>query len=98
MLLKNGRYTTCPCQKDEEPEFYLNMSRVKIIPDKVIVAGPSNLVLKGIPTPLFIPFGIFPRTIHNILVVLPLNARDNTDNHCILMIFPVKLWGIHEIP
>ena len=62
MLLKNGRYTTCPCQKDEEPEFYLNMSRVKIIPDKVIVAGPSNLVLKGIPTPLFIPFGIFPIT------------------------------------
>lgn len=62
MLLKNGRYTTCPCEKDEEPEFYLNMSKVKVIPDKLIIAGPTNLVLQGIPTPLFVPFGIFPLT------------------------------------
>ena len=62
MLLKNGRYTTCPCEKDEEPKFYLNMSKVKIIPEKVIIAGPSNLVLEGIPTPLFLPFGLFPMT------------------------------------
>ena len=62
MLLKNGKYTTCPCEKDEEPKFYLNMSKVKIIPNKVIIAGPSNLVLEGIPTPLFVPFGLFPMT------------------------------------
>ncbi|MES2618813.1 MAG: putative LPS assembly protein LptD [Bacteroidota bacterium] len=52
-----GRYTTC---SDPHPHFYLQSKKLKIIPDKKIIFGPSNLVIEGVPTPLYIPFGMFP--------------------------------------
>lgn len=52
-----GKYTTC---SDPHPHFYLQSKKLKIIPDKKIIFGPSNLVIEGVPTPLFIPFGMFP--------------------------------------
>lgn len=53
-----GKYTTC--NNREHPHFYLQSRNLKIIPDKKIIFGPSNLVIEEIPTPLFIPFGMFP--------------------------------------
>lgn len=53
-----GKYTTC--NNKEHPHFYLQSRNLKIIPDKKIIFGPSNLVIEGIPTPLFLPFGMFP--------------------------------------
>jgi len=53
-----GRYTTC--NNREHPHFYLEARNLKIIPEKKIIFGPSNLVIEDIPTPLFIPFGMFP--------------------------------------
>ena len=55
--LKNGQYTTCSL---EEPHFFINAKKLKLITGEKIITGPSNLVLADIPTPLFIPFGIFP--------------------------------------
>ncbi len=57
VYIKNGKFTTCNL---EEPHFYFNASKLKIIPDDKIVSGPANLVIEGIPTPLGVPFGIFP--------------------------------------
>lgn len=54
---KNGKYTTCDL---DHPHFYISTKKLKLIPDKVIVSGPANLVVHDIPTPLFAPFGIFP--------------------------------------
>jgi hypothetical protein len=53
---KNG-YTTCNL---DTPHFAFRARKIKVIPDKLIVSGPANLEIEGIPTPLFIPFAIFP--------------------------------------
>lgn len=55
--IAHGKYTTCD---EEHPHFYLNVSRARVIPNKKIVVGPSNLVIEDVPLPLFIPFGFFP--------------------------------------
>jgi lipopolysaccharide assembly outer membrane protein LptD (OstA) len=56
--IKNGKYTTC--NNNLHPHFYLNVSKLKIIRDDKIIAGPSNLVVADVPTPLSLPFGVFP--------------------------------------
>ncbi len=50
-------YTTCD---HPEPHFGVRSRKAKIIPDKLIVVGPSNLEIENIPTPLVLPFGFFP--------------------------------------
>jgi hypothetical protein len=52
-----GSYTTC---ENEEPHFSFNFKKAKVIPDKKIVTGPAYLVIEDVPTPLVIPFGMFP--------------------------------------
>jgi lipopolysaccharide assembly outer membrane protein LptD (OstA) len=59
-FVKNGKFTTC--NLPEHPHFYINASKVKVIPNDKIVTGPANLVIEEIPTPLVVPFGIFPNT------------------------------------
>jgi len=52
-----GKVTTCNL---EHPHFYFRANKLKIIPDKKIAFGPANLWIEDVPTPLFIPFGLFP--------------------------------------
>jgi lipopolysaccharide assembly outer membrane protein LptD (OstA) len=51
--------TTC---NDPHPHFGIHTKKLKVIPNKLVVTGMSNLELAGIPTPLIIPFGFFPMT------------------------------------
>lgn len=53
----NNKYTTCNL---EHPHYYFRAKKVKLRPNKIIVTGPANLYVADIPTPLYIPFGIFP--------------------------------------
>ncbi|SFO55817.1 hypothetical protein SAMN05428949_5743 [Chitinophaga sp. YR627] len=55
---KNG-YTTCNL---DTPHFQFRANKIKVIPDKLVISGPANLEIEGVPTPLFIPFAIFPIT------------------------------------
>ncbi len=55
--IKNGRYTTCDLQN---PHFYLKATKIKIIPDDKIIIGPAYLSVGDVPTPLGLPFGVFP--------------------------------------
>ena len=57
IYVKNARFTTCDLP---EPHFYIKADKIKVIPKKQIVTGPANLVIAGINTPLFVPFGFFP--------------------------------------
>jgi len=50
-------YTTCDL---EHPHFYISAEKAKVMPQKIAVTGPANLVIMDVPTPLFLPFGIFP--------------------------------------
>ena len=56
-FLKHGNYTTC---SNENPHFYINAKKLKLISGEKIITGPAKLVINDLPTPLFIPFGIFP--------------------------------------
>ncbi len=55
--IRNGRYTTCNLP---HPHFYLQATKIKIIPDDKIIIGPSYLAVCDVPTPLGLPFGVFP--------------------------------------
>ncbi len=55
--VSEGKYTTCDL---EEPHFHIEFRRAKIIPDDKIISSFAFLVIGGVPTPLFVPFGFFP--------------------------------------
>ncbi len=50
-------YTTCAL---ESPHYGIIARRIKVIPGRVIASGSANINLEGVPTPLFLPFGLFP--------------------------------------
>ncbi len=50
-------YTTCSAP---DPHFAIVAEKIKIIPERVAVTGPARLEIAGIPTPLILPFGLFP--------------------------------------
>jgi len=50
-------YTTCDLP---HPHFGIRAKKIKIIPGKMIASGPANLIIQDVPTPLVLPFGVFP--------------------------------------
>jgi len=52
-------YTTCDL---DTPHYGIRARRIKVVPNQVAVAGASNLEVEQVPTPLFLPFGLFPIT------------------------------------
>ncbi len=50
-------FTTC---SHPEPHFGIRSHKQKVIPNDVVVVGPSNIEIGGIPTPLWLPFAFFP--------------------------------------
>lgn len=59
IYVKDGYYTTCNL---DEPHYSLATHKLKVIPGEKIVAGPTVLKIGDVPTPLGLPFGIFPNT------------------------------------
>ncbi len=57
LYIKDGYYTTCNL---DEPHFSLATNKLKVIPNNKIVTGPTVLKVGGVPTPLGLPFGLFP--------------------------------------
>lgn len=54
-----AKYTTCD---KPDPHFYLSAKKIKTIPNDKIISGPANIVVGGVPLPIFLPFGFFPNT------------------------------------
>ncbi len=52
-------YTTCAL---DTPHFGIVAKKIKVIPGHIIASGPANIVIEGVPTPIFLPFGLFPIT------------------------------------
>ncbi len=59
IYIEDGQF--CPC-KDIDAKTYILAKKIKIIPEDKVVTGPANLKIGSIPTPLVLPFGIFPNT------------------------------------
>lgn len=57
IFLKKGKITTCD---HEHPHFYFEASKIKVVPGKKIVVGPTNLIVRDLRTPIWVPFGMFP--------------------------------------
>lgn len=55
--VSQGSYTTCDLK---HPHYEFRFSKAQVIPDNKIVSGPAFMVIEGVPTPLFVPFGLFP--------------------------------------
>lgn len=60
VFIDKGWYTTCDCEPGEVPDFYIQSKKLKVVPGNLVVSGPFNIVIADIPTPLGLPFGIFP--------------------------------------
>jgi len=59
-FMKGARFTTA---KDiENPEYYFQTNKVKLVPGKKVVVGFTNMVIADVPTPLALPFAFFPMT------------------------------------
>lgn len=57
MYIKSARYTTCDL---DDPHFYIELGKAKVVKDKIMVGKPANVVIEGVRTPLFLPFAILP--------------------------------------
>ena len=53
--------TYCPCD-DKDATTYIKTKKLKVIPEKRVYSGPALLHIGNIPTPLGMPFAIFPIT------------------------------------
>ena len=49
--------TSCNAPK---PHYGIRSKKQKIIPNRQVIVGPSNVEIAGVPTPLVLPFGFFP--------------------------------------
>ncbi len=59
-FMKGARFTTA---KDiNDPEYYFQTNKVKMVPGKKVVVGTTNMVIADVPTPLILPFAFFPIT------------------------------------
>ncbi|MCF6168025.1 putative LPS assembly protein LptD [Lutibacter sp.] len=59
IYVQNIKFTT---SKKDNPDYYITTKKAKIVPNKKIVIGLSNLVITNVPTPLFLPFAYIPLT------------------------------------
>lgn len=59
-FLSNMRFTTA--QDEEDPEYWIQTRKAKVVPNKKVVTGSSNLYFYGVPTPIYVPFAFFPLT------------------------------------
>ena len=59
LFLEHATYTTCD---EEDPDFYIALSRAKVRPGKDVVFGSAYLVVADVPMPIAIPYGFFPFT------------------------------------
>lgn len=58
-FINKARFTT---SEKDKPDYYIQTSNIKIVPNSKIVGGLSNLVIADVPTPLFLPFFYAPIT------------------------------------
>ncbi len=73
-----GRFTTCDLP---DPHYHFQLSRAVMVPEKRIVSGPMNLWIKGVPTPLGLPFIVIPQ------------SEDRTSGFVFPQIVPTSQYG-----
>lgn len=76
IFLYKGRFTTS--ENIEDPEYYFQSNRIKMVPKKKIVVGFTDMYIYDVPTPILLPFGFFPLTEkHTSGVIIPTPGEDS---------------------
>jgi hypothetical protein len=57
-FINRGKFTTA--ENLEDPEYYILMNKAKIVPNKKVVTGLSQMYIYDVPTPVVMPFAYFP--------------------------------------
>ena len=57
LYIQSAKYTTCNMA---EPHFHIQASKLKVQPNKKVIAGPFYIKINDIPTPIGFAFGMFP--------------------------------------
>ncbi len=57
-FMKKGRFTTA--ESEEDPEYQFISSKMKLVPGKKVIVGPTYMEIYGVPTPIALPFAFFP--------------------------------------
>ncbi|WP_371873495.1 putative LPS assembly protein LptD [Seonamhaeicola sp. ML3] len=75
-FIKGARYTTA--QDLEDPDYYILLSRAKIVPGKKVVTGPAQMFIYDVPTPVWMPFSFFPQSEkHTSGIIIPTFGEQN---------------------
>ncbi|SDB34802.1 LPS assembly outer membrane protein LptD (organic solvent tolerance protein OstA) [Flavobacteriaceae bacterium MAR_2010_188] len=75
-FLEKGRFTTS--ENLDDPEYEFIASKIKLVPNKKIVVGATNMEIYGVPTPVWLPFAYFPLTdSRSSGILLPSFGEDN---------------------
>ena len=76
-FLKNIKFTT---SKDiDNPEYYFYTRRAKVVPQKKIITGFTNMYIADVPLPLGLPFAFFPLTSDRASGIIIPSIGDNRD-------------------
>ncbi|OMP30796.1 putative LPS assembly protein LptD [Mangrovimonas sp. DI 80] len=59
-FIKRGKFTTS--ENLDDPEYYFLMRKAKVVPNKKVVTGFTNMFIYDVPTPIGLPFAYFPMT------------------------------------
>lgn len=57
-FIHRGKFTTS--ENLDDPEYYILMNKAKIVPNKKVVTGFSQMYIYDVPTPIMMPFAFFP--------------------------------------
>ena len=58
IFMKDARFTTA--ENLDDPEYQFISNKIKLVPGKKIVVGPTYMEIYGVPTPIALPFAYFP--------------------------------------
>ncbi|BAO77237.1 putative LPS assembly protein LptD [Winogradskyella sp. PG-2] len=57
-FMRKGRFTTA--EDEDDPEYQFITSKMKLVPGKKVIVGPTYMEIYGVPTPIALPFAFFP--------------------------------------
>ncbi|MFB9052237.1 putative LPS assembly protein LptD [Formosa undariae] len=82
VFMAKARFTTS--EDLENPDYYFKASKIKFVPGKKIVVGPTHMVIANVPTPIAVPFGFFPLTdTQTSGIIIPTFGEDSTRGYFI---------------
>ena len=76
-FMADARFTTA--EDEDDPEYQFVTTKLKLVPNKKIIVGPTYMEIYGVPTPIALPFAFFPMTKKQTSgIIFPSFGEDNT--------------------